>query len=118
MITYGIGVIPLIIELRDTHPCVTQPWYADDTGVGGGGWEHHRTLPVPAGEGATAGLLPGTNLEYLGCGPAERGKGKGFLPRNEYKYPYMESVPWGFCRRQGSRGQLVGGEGSGLDGVG
>ena len=35
MIAYGIGVLPLIRELREAHPRVTQPWYADDTGAGG-----------------------------------------------------------------------------------
>ena len=35
MIKYVIGVLPLIQELRDSHPRVTQTWYADDVGVGG-----------------------------------------------------------------------------------
>ena len=35
MIAYGIGVLPLILELREAHPRVTQPWYADDAGAGG-----------------------------------------------------------------------------------
>ena len=35
MITYGIGVLPLIRELREAHPRVTKPWYADDAGTGG-----------------------------------------------------------------------------------
>ena len=35
MITYGIGFLPLIQELRYAHPRVTQPWYADDAGAGG-----------------------------------------------------------------------------------
>ena len=35
MIAYGIGVLPLIRELREAHPRVTQPWYADDAGSGG-----------------------------------------------------------------------------------
>ena len=35
MIAYGIGVLSLIWKLRDSHPCVTQPWYADDAGAGG-----------------------------------------------------------------------------------
>ena len=35
MIAYGIGVPPLIRELRGAHPWVTQPWYADATGAGG-----------------------------------------------------------------------------------
>ena len=35
MITYGIGVLPLIRKLWEAHTRVTQPWYADDTGTGG-----------------------------------------------------------------------------------
>ena len=35
MISYDIGVLPLIRELQNAHPRVTQPWYADDAGVGG-----------------------------------------------------------------------------------
>ena len=35
MISYGIGVLPLIRELRNAHPRVNQPWYADDVGAGG-----------------------------------------------------------------------------------
>ena len=34
MIAYGIGVLPLIRELWNAHPRVTQPWYADDAGAG------------------------------------------------------------------------------------
>ena len=33
MITYVIGVFHLIRNLRDAHPHVTQPWYADDAGA-------------------------------------------------------------------------------------
>ena len=35
MIAYDIGVLPLIRELRNAHPWVTQPWYANDAGAGG-----------------------------------------------------------------------------------
>ena len=35
MISYGIGVLPLIKELHRAHPLLTQPWYADDSGDGG-----------------------------------------------------------------------------------
>ena len=35
MITYGIGVLPLIREILGSHPHTTQPWYADDVGAGG-----------------------------------------------------------------------------------
>ena len=34
-IAYGIGVLPLIRELWESHPRVIQPWYADDAGAGG-----------------------------------------------------------------------------------
>ena len=36
MIAYGIGVLPLIRDIRGANPRVTQPWYADDAGAGGG----------------------------------------------------------------------------------
>ena len=29
MVEYGLGILPLIYELRTDHPSVTQPWYAD-----------------------------------------------------------------------------------------
>ena len=35
MIAYGIGVLPLTRDLRRSHPCITQSWYADDAGAGG-----------------------------------------------------------------------------------
>ena len=35
MVTYGLGNLPLIQELRKSHPGVTQPWYADYAGAGG-----------------------------------------------------------------------------------
>ena len=35
MISNGIEVIPLIIELWDAHTRITQPCYADDVGSGG-----------------------------------------------------------------------------------
>ena len=35
MISYGIGVLPLIRELRGVQPRVTQPWYSDDAEEGG-----------------------------------------------------------------------------------
>ena len=35
MITYGIGVLPLIRDLSRDHPRVTQPWYADNAGARG-----------------------------------------------------------------------------------
>ena len=30
IIAYGIGVLPLIREIQDSHPCVSQPWYAGE----------------------------------------------------------------------------------------
>ena len=35
MITYDIGVLPLIRALQGAHPRITQPWYADDAWVKG-----------------------------------------------------------------------------------
>ena len=49
MIEYGIGVLSLSREFQGSHPHVTQPWYADDTGAGGkftNILEHLRDLHV------------------------------------------------------------------------
>ena len=35
MINYGIGILPLVRELRNMHLRVMQTWYADDAGAGG-----------------------------------------------------------------------------------
>ena len=35
IITYDIGILQIIHELRDVNPQFKQPWYADDTGAGG-----------------------------------------------------------------------------------
>ena len=32
MITYGLGIIPLIKNLKTAHPDITQPWYAEKWG--------------------------------------------------------------------------------------
>ena len=34
VISYIIGILPLICELCAAHSQVTQPWYADNAGVG------------------------------------------------------------------------------------
>ena len=33
MITYGIGILPLINNIKREIPDVTQPWYADNSGA-------------------------------------------------------------------------------------
>ena len=33
MITYGIGILPLINNIKREIPVINQPWYADDAGA-------------------------------------------------------------------------------------
>ena len=40
MIAYGIGFLPIVQELRDKNPGITQPCYTDDTGAGLGTYFH------------------------------------------------------------------------------
>ena len=35
MFAYGLGLLPLIRQLKVDFPEVEQPWYADDAGAGG-----------------------------------------------------------------------------------
>ena len=75
MIAYGIGVLPLIRELREAHPRFTQPWYADDAGLGGDVQGRAGALSRPAGAGTSLGQLPVADQEYLDSGPGERRPG-------------------------------------------
>ena len=58
MITYGIGVLPLIWELREAHPRVTQPLYADDRGAGGTFAEVHAHFQDLQVRGPARGYYP------------------------------------------------------------
>ena len=61
-IKYGIEVLPLIRELGEAHPCITQPWYADDAGAGGGNpgvsWHTYRNCRQGGHRGATSRNQP------------------------------------------------------------
>ena len=69
MISYGIGVLPLIRELRGSQPRVTQPWYADDGGAGGKFqqiFEHFRDLQA---RGPARGYYPDPTKSILVVAP-------------------------------------------------
>ena len=34
MILYGIGMLPLVIQLKAAEPTCLQPWYANDAAAG------------------------------------------------------------------------------------
>ena len=44
MVAYGLGILPLIRELRTAHPSINQTWYSDDAGAGGTFEGIHRHL--------------------------------------------------------------------------
>ena len=69
MIAYGIGVLPLIRELRSDHPRFTQPWYAYYTGAGGTFQkilEHFRNLQA---RGQARGYYPEPTKIILSVAP-------------------------------------------------
>ena len=43
------------------------------------GWAHLGTLPRLTGKGATEGMFPGTNQEYLDCGPRNVARAEYFI---------------------------------------
>ena len=70
MIAYGIGVLPLIREVWDAHPRVTQPCYADDAGAGGGrsSW-CRRTSGICRRGGPARGYYPEPTKSILVVAP-------------------------------------------------
>ena len=110
MVEYGLGILPLVRELRQAHPGATQPWYADDTGEDGtfeGIWRHLDDLMVI---GPPAILLPGSGQEHLGHVYPERPAGGGLIPGLRTPDRDGKLLPWGICGDQGGAGPLAGGE--------
>ena len=113
MIAYGIGILPLIRELLDAHPRVTQPWYAD----GAGAWEKFGYIMEHFGDLQVRGPRRGYFLEQtksiLVVTPRtvarleEFLRGMGINIVTGSRYPGV----W----QQGGRVKLVGGEDSGVD---
>ena len=65
MIAYGIEVLPIIRELWNAHPLVTQPLYAGDAGAGGTFQqilEHFRDLQA---RGLARATFPGATTKML-----------------------------------------------------
>ena len=61
-IVYGIGIMPLIHDLRKAHPKVIQRWYVNDSGAGaGGGWSHKILAGGFIGARAGPQVFPQTN---------------------------------------------------------
>ena len=79
MIADGIGVLPLIRELREAHPRVTQPWYADDAGACGTFAEvqaHFQDLQV---RGPARGYYPEPTKSILVVTPGNVARAKEYF---------------------------------------
>ena len=79
MIVYGVGVFPLIQWLRDAHHRFPQPWYADDTGAGGGFkliLEHFWDLQD---WGASQGYFPELTKSILVVAPRNVARAEDFF---------------------------------------
>ena len=78
IITYDIGILQIIHELRDVNPQFKQPWYADDTGAGG----HLAALRATGGlDGVPppAWKIPRSDQEHLGNLEKGLTAGRGIL---------------------------------------
>ena len=63
---------------------------------GGGGqfWGHTIPPTGPTGEGASAGRLPGSNQDHIGCSLVERCQSGGFLSRDGVEGGHRKTLPW------------------------
>ena len=69
MVLYGLGIPPLVQELRKAHPGVTQTWYADDAGAGGTNNGIHHHLDDLMVRGPPYGYFPESTKSILGVCP-------------------------------------------------
>ena len=71
MISYGIGILPLIHELHNAHTHITQLWYTNNACTRGSVWCVEGPQEVLSGEGNSARIFTGSYKEHLGRIPAE-----------------------------------------------
>ena len=89
MIAYGIGVPPLIGELRGAHPRVTFPWYTDDTGADGKFphiLDHLRDLQA---RGPPRGYFPEPTKSILVVAPRNAAREEEF-----FRWMGLKVVTW------------------------
>ena len=58
MILYGIGILPLTLQLKAVEPTVLQPWYADDTAIGGSFDNVKKVFSLLVTTGPAKGYFP------------------------------------------------------------
>jgi hypothetical protein len=67
MFAYGIGMLPLICQLKTEFPQVEQPWYANDAGAS------TKFDKATVRDWPSLWLLPPANQKYPHCAPAQSG---------------------------------------------
>ena len=85
IIAYGIGVPPLIREIRGAHPHVTQTWYADDTGAGVNFSHILAHLWDLQARGPQRGYFPDPTKSILVVAPRNIARVEGFFIGMELK---------------------------------
>ena len=58
MILYGIGMLPLTLQLKAAVPTCLQPWYADNAAVGGSFDDVKKVFSLLLTTGPTRGYFP------------------------------------------------------------
>ena len=85
MITYGISILPLIKNLKQEIPNVTQPWYADDAGALGTFARLETYFDLLVHQGPGRGYYPKPPNSVLNVGPENLAAGKMFIRRQGFK---------------------------------
>ena len=97
MIACGIGFLPLIRELRGAHPRVTQHWYADVAGAGGGVTHILEHIWDLQAQGLARGYYPDPTKSILVVAPGNvawaeeffRGMGIKLVTGHRYLWGYI-----------------------------
>ena len=85
MIAYGIGILPLINNLKQEIPDVPQPWYADDAGALGTFTITDTYFDLLAHQGPGRGYYPKPTKIILIIHPDNLESGRDFRARHGFK---------------------------------
>jgi hypothetical protein len=84
MVLYGLAPTPLLLDLRERHPRVLQPWYVDDAAMEGRASNVAAAMSSLIQAGPARGYFPSPEKSIVLVRPADQAAAHSHL--EEFRY--------------------------------
>ena len=74
MLLYALTLVPLAEEMREAHPNILQPWYADDASMAGKVSRIAALMRILLARGPARGYYPEPAKSVFLCRPQDRAR--------------------------------------------